>query len=46
VYETRQASYAEVATIAVDVDARSPAEIADDVLARLDEGRLGGLSEA
>lgn len=46
VYESRQASYAEVATIAIDVDARSPAEIADDVLARLDEGRLGSLSEA
>jgi shikimate kinase len=37
VYERRQASYAQVATVTVTVDGRSPGDIAADIL-----GRLGG----
>jgi shikimate kinase len=35
VYARRQATYAEVATLAVDVDGRSPEEIARDILAAI-----------
>lgn len=37
VYERRQASYAQVATVTVTVDGRSPEDIAADIL-----GRIGG----
>ncbi len=37
VYERRQASYGQVATVTVTVDGRSPGDIAADIL-----GRLGG----
>lgn len=35
IYERRQATYADVATLTVDVDGRSPEEIAGDILAAI-----------